>query len=83
MEKKEKKMAIMKNVGFGLYDRNEPFLYFTAMNGCIGALQCIFYPDYVDVFKAYSARDVKDLEGKSCWVEKGDGMMVYKEPCII
>lgn len=80
---KEKKMAIMKDVGFGLRDCGHIVLFFNAMDGDYGSLQILGSDDYIPLINAYDVYDVHDLEGKPVWIEKDGMMSTYKEPCII
>ena len=74
--KGEKRLAIIKEVGFGNRDVGEPVLFFTAMiDECEGALQVLFGKEATDLIKAYGVYDVKNMEGKPIWVEKDGGMI--------
>lgn len=60
--------AIMRNVRIGHYDGDEPVLWFDAFvsEGTV-ALQVVAWPEAYNVLK--QVYDVRDLEGKPCWVE--------------
>lgn len=64
------RLAIMKKVGFGLRDVGQPCLHFEAfISDAVASLQVLFGKDIEKVLKDAQAYDVKDLEGKACWVE--------------
>lgn len=72
----EKRLAIIKEVGFGLRDVGQPCLWFsTYINDAVGALHILYNKDIEKVLKDAHIYDVKELEGKSCWVEV-DGMVI-------
>jgi glycyl-tRNA synthetase alpha subunit len=74
----EVKMAIMKNVQFGLKDVDEVNLSFdTYINEGISALQVLYYPAYEKVFKDAHASELSDLEGHACWVKCGDSLIKF------
>lgn len=65
-----RKMAIMKGVGFGNRDVGCPVLFFTAyIDDCVGSLQVLGTDKAIEVIKKSGVSDVKDLEGKPCWME--------------
>lgn len=72
----EKQLAIMKDVGYGLRDTGRPCLFFsTYISEGGAALQVLFGKDANKVVTDTGVYDVKDLEGKPCWV-KADGRTI-------
>ena len=65
----EKRLAIMKNVGFGNRDVGEPCLFFDAQfdEGRF-ALIIINSEEALDIIKMSGVYDVKHLNGRPCWV---------------
>ena len=77
---KEKKLAIMKNVGYGCRDVGKPCLFFDVyVSECIAALQILFGKDADKLLTDSRTYDVKQLEGKSCWVEVEGNTIKFKE----
>jgi len=77
-------MAIIKNVGFGVRDRDNAFLYFDAyISSNSLALQCLSVDEAVAMIEAYGAYDVHDLNGRACWVNVEGNLINYLEPCLI
>jgi hypothetical protein len=68
---KDKQLAIIKDVDYGLRDTNRPCLSFTVYTEAhIGALQIFSVQSQIDeILKDAGAKSIKDLEGKSCWVK--------------
>lgn len=84
MEKPEKQLAIIKQVGFGNRDVGHPVLFFsTYIEEGHAALQVLDGTEALDFIKAYGVYDVKDLEGKSVWVECSRGMIKIVGSCLI
>ena len=81
----EKKMAIIKNVGFGCRDfRGNVGLWFDVyLNESLASLQCFFGNDAIKVIKDYDVYDVKELEGKPCWIESEGNISKYVGACNI
>lgn len=79
-----RQMAIIQGVGVGLRDVGAPVLWWTVNTGDSGAALNVFDWEVAgEIIKAYGVREVHGLNGKPCWVEVGDGLMKYVEPCII
>ena len=63
-------LAIMKNVGIGMRDTNNPCLWFDACIDESGrALQVLSWKEAQQVIKESDVYDVKNLEGKACIVD--------------
>ena len=63
-------LAIMKNVGIGMRDTNNPCLWFDACIDESGrALQVLSWGTALHVIKESGVYDVKNLEGKACIVD--------------
>ena len=76
----ERKLAIIKDVGFGMRDRSFPTLWFTTYTSrTSAALQTFQGQEMLDLVKEAGYYDIKSLEGKSCWVEVRDGLMRFVE----
>ena len=72
-------LAIMKGVGYGMRDAPVPCLWFeTYINDSAAALQCITDPEQIkQVLRDGNVYDVKDLEGKPCFVNVSSGMIEF------
>ena len=80
----EKKMGIIKNAGYGLYDTTYPCLYFTVYIEENEASMQIMSGKQADEFiEAYGINDVSNLNGKPVWVYVNSDIMKNVEPCII
>lgn len=76
-----KKLAIMKGVRFGLNDRDQVALTFsTYEREGSAAGQNLNVDQTVEMIKAAKVRDIKDLEGKPCWIETDGQFMHYIRP---
>lgn len=81
-----RKMAIMKNVTFGLdIDCGRVGLCFTVyLDESSAALQYVYGESALEVIKKYGVSDVSRLNGKPCWVETDDFHYIkFIEPCVI
>ena len=66
----EERMAIMKDVGFGLRDVGQPCLWFTTyIDEHMAALQVLRGKEIEKILVDSNSYDVKELEGKPCWVQ--------------
>lgn len=75
-----KKLAIMKDVGYGCRDTNGVCLWFdTYVTEGTAALQVLFNPEADKVIRASGVYNVRELEGKPCWVEDNQGMIHFLE----
>ena len=83
----EKTMAIMRGVGIGMRDCSEPVLWFAAhISKGVASLQVFDWAQAAEIIKAYAVHDVRDLEGKACWIQtkgKSGGRAVWAGPCVI
>ena len=83
----EKTMAIMRGVGIGMRDCNEPVLWFAAHTSeGVASLQIFDWAQAKELIKAYGVHDVRNLEGKPCWIEtegRAGGRAVWAGPCFI
>lgn len=79
-----KQMAIMKNVGFGCRDCGYPVLWFTAyISESIASLQILGFDKALAILKKHNISDIKDLEGKPCWVESNGTSSEFIDLCVI
>ena len=68
-----KQLAIIKGVGFGMMDRSTPMLWFTVhLSETKATLQAFSGQRMLDLVKEAGYYDIRELEGKPCWVELGD-----------
>lgn len=73
-------IGIISEAGYGLRDRNRPFLYFTVETLRGSALQCFFQPDADAILTAFGATDVPRLNGQACVVTVKDQMVRLVRP---
>ena len=81
-----KQMAIMKGVTFGLQlDCGKVGLSFSVyLDESSAARQFISGNEALEVIKKFGVEDVKQLNGKPCWVETdGHSFIKFLEPCKI
>jgi hypothetical protein len=79
-----RKMAIMKGVCFGMRDCNKPVLFFsTYISEGSAALQVLDVISACKLISDYGVYDIKNLEGKACWVNADDSTITYLEACKI
>ena len=72
-------VAIIRDVGYGLRDVGRPCLWFTTYVSESGAaLQVLLGEDAAAVLKDAGVYDVKELEGKPCYVEVDGGLITFK-----
>lgn len=73
-------LAIIKGVGYGLRDIGRPCLSFTTYTEHnIGALQVFTIQKDIDkILTDSGVYDLKELEGKSCWVTCFDNKISFK-----
>lgn len=77
-----RRLAIMKDVGFGLRDTGRPCLWFMAYESeCAAALQVLFGEDIEKTLKDSGVYEVHQLEGQACWVEAGGGLIRFAGIC--
>ena len=70
MSGKEKVLAIIKDVGFVCRDTGHPCLFFTVYTSESSAsLQIIDHAKALSIIENSGVYDVKNLEGKPCWVD--------------
>ena len=74
-----KQLAIMKGVDFGLRDAGTPVLWFsTYISECSAALQVLVGREIEIFLKDSGCYSIKELEGKSCWVECDGGLIHFR-----
>jgi hypothetical protein len=74
----EKTLAIMKGVGFGVRDTSRAMLWFTACTSEASAsLQCIPAEQAVKLLENHGIANVRDLEGKPCWIKYDNGLIKF------
>jgi len=77
-------MAIIKSPRFGLNAFNEIGLSFAVyIAEGAGAPQFLTVGAALKVIAAYDVGDVRNLDGKPCWVDITDGKCVFHSPCLI
>lgn len=77
---KEIKTAIIQRPKFGVGDRGSVVLTFDAYTSeSSAALQVIGVEDAVKILEDAEVSDVSKLNGLPCWVEQGDGMIIFKK----
>ena len=75
-----RRLAIMKDVGIGVRDVGRPVMFFsTYISESVAALQILSLEQAYALLNQAQVYDVKDLEGKPCWVEEGNGMIKFLE----
>ena len=73
-----RQLAIMKEVGFGCRDIGRPILFFTTyVSEYVAALQIIPGDEALDIIQKSGVYDIHKLEGKPCWVEVNDNIIVF------
>jgi len=70
-------MAVMKGVHVGNRDVGRPCLWFETDTGSGAALQVLIGQDALDLIEKSGVYDVRELEGKTCWVEASVGMIRF------
>lgn len=83
---KIKKMAIMKNVSFGLHDRAGVALSFNLyISECVATTEYLQTQQSIDLIKSYAVADIQSLNGKPCWVEHDEEKKTvhYLGPLVI
>lgn len=75
-----KTLAVVKGISFGCRDIGRPCLWFsTYINESVAALQVLTGKEMLDAIAESGVYDIKELEGKPCWVEtdgKGWGGLI-------
>jgi hypothetical protein len=73
-----RQMAVIRNVGIGSRDVGSPVLWFNSyVTESSAALQVLSWDEAYEVLK--SVYDVKELEGKPCWVDVEGGYIKFQE----
>lgn len=72
-------LAVIKGVGYGCRDIGRPCLFFETDCGDGAALQVLQGKQAEKVIRDSGCYDIKNLEGKTCWVERGMGVMNFIE----
>lgn len=73
----EVKLAVIKNVGIGIRDMDDPVLWFdTYTSECINALQVLDWERAKEVMRHVN-RSHKELENRACWVETDGTVMRF------
>lgn len=74
----EEVMGIIKDAHYGLRDTNQPVLWFTVYTSENSAsLQVFGQPEADAIIARAQAHDVRDLNGKPCWVRKNGGLVEF------
>jgi|HubBroStandDraft_6_1064221.scaffolds.fasta_scaffold3031126_2 hypothetical protein len=75
-----RQMAVIRNVHVGGGDRGIPCLWFdTYISESSGALQVIDWETAGELLRKGNVYDVKELNGKPCWVEHDDNIIRFLE----
>ena len=73
-----KKMAVIKNIGFGNRDVGRPVVWFdTYTEENVAALQVLDMEIALTHIKKSGVYDIKNLEGKTCWVEENNNLIKF------
>ncbi len=74
----EKQLAVISEVGIGMRDNNFPCLWFTVhLSESEAALKVFPWEEAGEIIEDYGVRDAHDLDGKACWVEVADRIVMY------
>jgi hypothetical protein len=78
------KMAIVKDVGFGNRDIGRPCLFFSVyINESVGSLQVFEGKKALQMIQNSEVYDIKELEGKPCWIEEEGNTIKFLKWCKI
>lgn len=78
MKDNERQLAIIKSVGFGCRDVGRPVLHFsTYISEAMAALQVFELEGAGEIIEDSGVYDIKDLNGKPCWVEVRDNTINF------
>ncbi len=70
-------LAIIKDIGIGCRDTSSPVLWFTVyVSEASAALTVLSWDDAYKVLG--HVREIRDLEGKPCWVEVDGNLVKFK-----
>ena len=73
MNEDKYQLAIIREVGYGMRDCSRPVLHFTVYTDeCSAALQVFSQPRADEIITEAGASDVRNLEGRACWVDTSD-----------
>lgn len=76
----ERQAAIIRNAGYGNRDVGSPVLSFEVyVAESSAALQIFSQPKADEIIKASGVDDVRDLNGKPCWVRVGANTIRFEE----
>lgn len=69
------KLAIIRNVAYGMRDYHVPVLFFETeeLDGC--SLQLFSQPRADELIRQANVYDVKNLEGRACVIEETNGIV--------
>lgn len=77
----EKTLGIIRQPAFGVTDRGSVALSFSVyVTESSAALQVLGVDQAVDVIRAYGVHDVRELEGKPCWVRCSANLIEWLGP---
>lgn len=75
---KTRQLAIIREVQCGMGDRGSAVLSFaTFIDEGSSALQVLRWEDAKNVIEAYGVEHVEHLNGKPCWVQVGEGRIIF------
>ena len=80
-----KVLGIIKSPGYGCRDfPGQVGLWFDVyISEHMAALQCFFGEEATKIIQDYGVYNVKDLEGKACWVDDDKGYIRWISACNI
>jgi hypothetical protein len=85
MGSQEETLAIIRRPGYGMRDYHPGLWFEVYVSDTTAALQVFNQPEADEVIKAFGVKDVRDLEGKPCWVSNGGvgGIIKYVRPATM
>ena len=79
----QEQLAVIRSVRYGVNDRDVPVLTFTTWISEHGAADHQFSVERATgIIAAYRVRDVRDLDGRVCWVTVDDQRITYVRPAV-
>lgn len=79
MTEMTEQLAVIRGVKCGVGDYGNATLSFsTYISECVAALQVVGWDDAKKLIEDAGVEHVDLLVGKTCWVEVGNGMIIFK-----
>lgn len=76
------KLAVIKNPVIGVDDRGHASLRFTTyVSESSAASQALNWEEAKTLIESADVSDVRQLDGKPCWVEQADGFIRFLRIC--